>query len=266
MKMKTKFRTKGLVISLLWLALFAGCATPESSSLDPTAMAEPPDKILIIGNSLIATYEDMGRQGLDYHLEQLAGSATPPLDLQADALYRDGTTLQGFWSETNAREMIREGGYDIVVLQEDLPMTDVDTFKAVMRKFDEEIKGSGAKTLIYMCWAYNRLGRISMNEIEQAHRDIAEELGIDVAPVGLAFPGALKERPDLYMFYDEGEHPHLIGSYLAANVVYATIFRESPIGLTYLPDMEGGVTVSEEEAAFLQRVAWETVEDYQAQE
>lgn len=243
---------------MLIVLLLVGCGAPA-------ATPEPPDKILIIGNSLIATYEDMGRKGLDQHMELLAGSADPPSVLQADALYQDGAILQDFWLTTNAREMISEDAYDLVILQGDIPETDVDTFQEHVRKFDEEINASGAKTVLYMAWDYERLGWISMEEIAQANHDIAKELGIDVAPVGLAFQRALKEQPGLYMFYD-GEHPHIIGSYLAANVVYATVFGESPIGLSYLPSEEDGVTVTEEEAAFLQRIAWETVQEYQAQE
>jgi hypothetical protein len=44
----------------------------------------------------------------------------------------------------------------------------------------------------------------------------------------------------------------------AVNVVYATLFDESPEGLTYCPR-----GISEDEAAFLQRIAWETVQEYQ---
>ena len=235
----------------------------------PTLTLEPQIKILVVGNSMIATYEDMGRKGLDQHMEQLAGSADPPFVMQADALYKDGATLKNIWETTKAREMISEGGYDIVVLQEDIPETDVATFQDYARKFDAEIKESGAKTVLFMAHAYMRLGWISMEEIAQAHRDIAAELDIDVAPVGLAMKRAMDESRDLGMYmdmyYEDREHPNLHGSYLAANIVYATVFGESPIGLAYLPSEEGGVTVTEEEAAFLQRIAWETVQEYQAQ-
>jgi len=44
---------------------------------------------------------------------------------------------------------------------------------------------------------------------------------------------------------------------------YATVFGKNPIGIAYLP-VVGRVT--EEEAAFLQRIAWETIQEYQAQQ
>ena len=74
-----------------------------------------------------------------------------------------------------------------------------------------------------------------MAEIARAHRDAAGELNVDVAPVGLAWLRAMKERPDLDLFVADREHPSLYGTYLATNVVYATVFDKSPINLTYVP-------------------------------
>ena len=115
--------------------------------------------------------------------------------------------------------------------------------------------------MLFMAWGYERLGWITMEEIAQAHRDIATELGVDVAPVGLAWQRAMKERPELDMYIADREHPSVYGTYLAVNVVYATVFGESPAGLAYRPS-----GISEDETAFLQRIAWETVRDFFAQQ
>jgi hypothetical protein len=84
----------------------------------------------------------------------------------------------------------------------------------------------------------------------------------------------MEERPELDMFSTDEVHPSLYGTYLAVNVVYATVFGESPVGLAYVPpDRNFAVStgkviegMSEEEAAYLQRIAWETVQEYQAQQ
>jgi len=238
-------------------------AVPPTETTPPTL--EPQIKILVVGNSYTATYVDMGRKGLDLHLEKLALSATPPMVIETEAFYEDGATLEIMWGFSKLHELISEGNFDIVILQGDIPESDVETFQEYARKFDEEIKESGAKTMLYMTWGYNRLGWISTEEIAQAHDEIATELGIEVAPVGLALQRLQNEWPDWDMFYDAGEHPHLIGSYLAVNVVYATLFGESPIGLTYQPSLEDGVFVSKDMAEIMQRIAWETVQEYQAQ-
>ena len=57
-------------------------------------------------------------------------------------------------------------------------------------------------------------------------------------------------------------HQSAQGAYLAVNVVYLTIFGTKNTGkLTHLL---GGITITEEEATFLQRIARETVNDYAA--
>ena len=114
--------------------------------------------------------------------------------------------------------------------------------------------------MFYMTWPYQRLNWISIEEISEAHRNISTELEASVAPVGVAFERSRAERPDLKMLGSDNEHQSIHGMYLAAAVVYTTLFDKSPIGLGYYP-----VGVSDEEAAFLQRVAWETVQEWKTQ-
>jgi hypothetical protein len=195
-------------------------------------------------------------------LERLAGSADPPLVIKADRFTQGGAPLERLWrkySAARATNAIDLSAYDLIVLQEDLPETNVSTFHDYARQFDAEIKKAGSRPILLMAWSYQRLGWITMEEIAQAHRAIATELGTVVAPVGLAWQRAMKERPGLDLYAADREHPSIYGTYLAVNVVYAMISGKSPVGLTYFPS-----GVAEEEAAFLQRIAWETVREYRA--
>jgi hypothetical protein len=217
-------------------------------------------------------------------MEQLAASADPPLVTETDMTGGGHkSSLELVWTWTDAVEMIGTGDFDLVVLQEDLPLTDVATFYEFARKFDTEIKNSGAETVLLMHWYYEvpenatepRLYHpITIEEIAQAHRDIATELGAEVAPVGLAWQRVMEERPEMDLYNANGFHPSIYGTYLAANVVYATVLGKDPGGLAYLPPegiytLANGETVSgitEEEAAFLQQIAWETVQEYEEQQ
>ena len=274
-----RWQLLGVVLTVLFLS---GCSSttptpepkptstpiPPTNTPAPTATPKLPDKILFIGNSFTYWHE------LDLMMSQLADSSSPPLNIEAESVTRSGASLEKMWELTNAPEVIKEGDYDVVVLQGDIPESDVETFQEYARRFVEEIKKAGAEPVLFMAWSYERLGWITMDEIAQAHFDIAMELGVDVAPVGLAWQQAMKERPELDMYSSDGEHPSIYGSYLAVNVVYATVFGESPVGLAYRPPENyyplstGGYTrgVTDEEAAFLQRIAWETVQEYQAQQ
>jgi hypothetical protein len=215
----------------------------------------PPERILFVGNSFTYIHD-----GLETHVRQLAASATPPRIVQADSSTKGGATLRIQFDRAEVHAAIRDGAYDVVVLQEDIPeLTEhsVEPFFEYARLFDGEIRSSGARTLFYMTWPYERLNWISLAAIAQAHRDISAELGALVAPVGVAFEHATEQRPELDMLIQDREHESLAGIYLAASVIYATLFGESPEGLTYAP-----IGVSAEQAAYLQRVAWETVQEW----
>lgn len=216
------------------------------------AVPAPPRTILFIGNSL--TYS---QKGLYYHLEQLTSSANPPVAVHADRSVQGGATLKTLWEKAEPRALIGKGIYDVVILQEDIPEIDVESFRQYARNFVGEIRKAGSRPVLLMAWAYRRLGWISMAEIARAHREAARELSVDVAPVGLAWERAMKERPDLDLFVADREHPSLYGTYLATNVVYATVFGESPVELAYVP-----AGMSPEAAAFLRRIAWDTYQEW----
>jgi hypothetical protein len=178
----------------------------------------------------------------------------------------------------------------VVLLQESLQDTDVDTFHEYARKFDAKIKETGAETVPFMAWTLS-YSDLTVEEIAEAHSDIATELGLKVAPAGLAWQRTMEERPELNLFVMDGIHPNIYATYLTTNVVYATVFGQNPSDLAYLPSLHGRDCtaedkdeatpdpslaayfqgrgpdcMTEEEAAFLRRVAWETVEEYQAQQ
>jgi len=107
-------------------------ATPPP--MPPTPTPESPNKILFVGNSFT-----FWNTGLEYHRKKLAGSAAPPRVIEAAAVVKAGAPLKQMWEYTNTREKIGEGAYDVVVLQEDIPETLVDTVHEYARKFDAEI-------------------------------------------------------------------------------------------------------------------------------
>lgn len=217
-----------------------------------------PTRLLLVGNSF--TFYN---GGVENHLRLLAESEHPPRLLQADRAAKGGATLKILQNQEWLHEKIREGLYDLVILQEDIPeLTEhsVAPFQEQVRLFDREIRGVGGNTALFMTWPYERLNWVSLEQIEQVHGAISRELNIPVAPVGTAFQRALRERPGLAMLGPDREHQTLHGTYLAANVIYAVVFGKNPKGLSYFP-----LGVSAEEAAFLQDIAWATVTHWQKQ-
>lgn len=212
-------------------------------------------RLLFVGNSL--TYYN---GGLETHVRLLAASATPPRIIVADRATQGGATLRTLHGLPSVHERIRQGRYDRVILQDDIPeFADhrLEPFREYVQRFDEEIRANGGRTVLFMAWPYERLGWISLEEISEAHRRVGSELDLPVAPVGWAFRRSIESRPEIPMLGKDREHETLHGTYLAACVHYATLFGVSPEGLRYRPD-----GVSDNEAAFLQSIAWQTVRSW----
>ena len=247
---------RALSLSLFTALLFGACKPLQAPRSTMGSLTPAPGKLLLVGDSFTFC-----NGGLENHVKQLAASARPPRSITADSATQGGATLKVLYGKQSVHDKIRDGGYDVVILQDDIPeLTEhsVAPFFEYARLFNQKIRGIGSKTVLFMAWPYERLNWVTLAEITQAHRDLGRELGVPVAPVGVAFQRALAERPALAMLGGDKEHESIHGTYLAANVIYATLFRESPAGFKYYPP-----GVSAEEAAFLQRIAWETVQAWQ---
>ena len=77
-----------------------------------------------------------------------------------------------------------------------------------------------------------------------------------VIPAGLAFARAREKQPELNLYAPDKRHPSLAGTYLAACTTFAALTGRSPVGNSYLANIDAPT------AAFLQNVAWETVQEY----
>jgi hypothetical protein len=229
---------------------------------------------LFIGDSFTYVLRDF--------FPKLAASASPPIIIENKLICISSAPLSFHWGNRSTLEEIRTGKWDVVVLQEDVAgnWLGVDKFPEYARKFHEEIKKTGAETILYMTWPWGTLPTPSIEQIAEVYNKTGADLGVKVAPVGLAWQRSLQERPELELLGNDRVHPSPYGVYLVLCVFYATLFERSPVGSTYrmadaprlaVPGfvfwyMPQGWQLTDEEAAFLQRVAWETVQEYQAKQ
>jgi hypothetical protein len=187
--------------------------------------SQPSTRILFIGNSYTFI-----NGGIDKQLKELAPS------VDAECIAAGGYTLEKHWTEGNAVQKIHEGKWDYVILQEQsqFPIINQKKFYDFVRKFDEEIQRSGAKTILLMTWERpdsRELG-VTTDNLAAAYIAVGKELGIKVAPAGLAFARSVRSKPELALYSQDG-HPTAEGTYLAACVLYKTIFENSPVGNPY---------------------------------
>jgi len=205
-----------IVICAALLIAITLCARPVST------------RVLFIGNSYTCFNEGIG--GV---LDGLAPGN------ESTQIAPGGYSLEMHWNDGTARKAMRPGKFKYVLLQEQSqnPIFSPAKFREFCAKFDAEIKKNGAETVLLMTWERPDsiaagAGATTAN-LEKAFNAIGRELGIKVAPVGLAFERSLKNRPDIKLITGPDGHPTAYGTYLAACVIYATIFKKSPAGNPY---------------------------------
>jgi hypothetical protein len=215
-----------------------------------------PESVLFIGNS-----HTERNGGLGWMVGNFVAAEGTDRPYQQTALTEGGVSLEYHWDH-GAAEVIRDGDFDAVVLQGYLAASETGTIEPFLeyaRRFDEVIRASGAETVFFMTWPNGVDDWSTLEDVVEAHRTIATELGAPVAPAALAFEQARAERPDLELIGPDRVHATWAGAYLAAATVYATLFDRSPEGLPYAFGLDPEV------ASFLQRVAWETVSEWETE-
>ncbi|NIO68117.1 MAG: hypothetical protein GTN71_03430 [Anaerolineae bacterium] len=251
---------------LCWIAsllLFLSSCAPSAGtpSADPTSTQQSDPvtlQILFIGNSHMYT------NNLPRMFARLAeaGGHKANVDMAA----KTGYSLEDHVTDSDTLEKIDSAKWDIVVLQENMFIPGVESKRnehmfPAARFLDQKIRNNGAQTIFFMTWASawhiadNRLADFVDDQarISVGYQTIAQELDAPVAPVGIAFEKSLQQRPDLFLWKgDDYLHANGMGTYLAACVLYAFIYRESPEGLSYMPRPE-------DTARFLQSIAAQTV-------
>jgi hypothetical protein len=211
-------------------------------------------RVLFLGNSY--TYVN----DLPSTFARLAGSAGRPV--QVSMVANGGETLAQHAAATDSQSAIVSQRWTYVVLQEqsDTPATwagRVSMYPAV-RTLDGQIESAGATPLLFMAWAH----RDGMPEsgladyaamqlqIDNAYLAIAREQQVPVAPVGYTWLAIRRDHPEISLWGDDGSHPNGAGTYLAACVFYAAIFRQSPSGLSYHGGIDDGqARILQDEAA-----------------
>jgi hypothetical protein len=207
-----------------------------------------PLRVLFIGNSQINCIRDIPE--IVEELSRSDKSRSIPLIL-AEEVAVGGVGLEGYWKEGLALKRIAAGGWDWIVINEIVYSFGASSarYQEYARKFAAEAKKAGARTLFF-----------ATAEVENAkarqevmYRDavaMARESGGRVAGGGMAWPKAWARRPMFDFYHTDRAHPNAQGYYLNACVIFSALTGGSPEGLH-------PAGLGEEEAGFLQKIAWE---------
>ena len=225
------------------------------------APAETPPRavrVLFIGNSL--TYVN-DLPGIVAAMAETAGGTAPI----CRAVVGGGFNLEDHWDRGEAAKALEQEKWDFVVLQQG-PSASPEGREVLVRfarRFDPFIRRAGAKPAVYMVWP-SAARRQDFGGVSDSYRMAARGIGAALLPAGEAWRIAEKKAPRLKLYSEDGLHPTVAGSYLAAAVIYARLFGRSPIGLPARLTLRSGATVEvpSEDARLLQEAAAKANEEY----
>ncbi len=225
---------KTLVTLLLLLAGIAALSAAERTDSV---------RVLFIGNSY-TYYNDLPEMVSRLASELPAGESMAIAHRQFTP---GGCTLRKHWNNEALRDSIASGRWDYVVIQENSSVPAKST-ASVMResypyaaKLDSLVKSCNpeAKVIYYMTWGHKNgcqkkhdgyplidtydgmQGRVMTSYLEMAYDNDSW-----CAPVGMAWRSMRALRPDVELYNPDCTHPSEAGSYLAANVILATILQK----------------------------------------
>ena len=250
-------------IVVIWLSSVAlASETPSVKSLTVTN----PSHLLLVGNSYLYY-----NNSLHHHLLRMVISAG--LFVHDDTKFKSATINGARLIHHDVANYLKPGqlGFDepfqVVILQghSTAVLTEENSalFANSVKQHSESIRRRGGEVALYMTPAYvlphklQRSGR--MRDIVSLYTKVGNEVDALVIPVGLAFEESYRRRPDLQLHrsYD-GTHPSLLGTYLGAATVFASLYNQSPIGNSY--DYFGEIDA--DTRLFLQQVAHDTVNQF----
>jgi hypothetical protein len=124
------------------------------------------------------------------------------------------------------------------VLQEQStrPITDPDKMWRDVKTLADAAKKVNAKLVLYETWAREGLPG-TQDSLTHVYHKAASDVHAVIAPVGevwsafRAQEGTIPAGTHSALFRADGSHPSPLGTYLAATVLYQTLYGKSPVGL-----------------------------------
>ena len=163
-------------------------------------------------------------------------------------------------SDTNTYEPYEEKDIDVVIMMDCslCPINDErkDSFYKYVKKHSETIRSKGIEPILFMSWPYKN--KPEMQEmLEKEFFKAAKLNNLRLIPAGQALLYINKNFPNINLYTKDLRHPSKEGTYLASLIIFSSLSNKSPIGNTYIMDLDPGV------AEILQKAAWTTYKNFQ---
>jgi hypothetical protein len=212
--------------------------------------------VLFVGNSLTQVND------LPTAFKKFAGASVLHFDVDVSSIAPGGAFLSDHWKRGDVVARLRSQHPNFLILQGQStePLSAPKNFAYYAGLFKTEADRVHTTTVLFSTWArptgdpYYKDATSGGSPAEMqarlnsAYASLAQSMGATLAPVGVAWERAHNVAPKLELL-DGTQHPSPIGTYLAAAVLFETVFKTSAVGSTYYG------TLPQPTAQALQRIA-----------
>jgi hypothetical protein len=216
--------------------------------------------VLFLGNSYTAS------NNLPNMISTIANSMGDYLSTESNLI--GGATLQTHVNNSNSNNLIMNGEWDYVVLQEQsqypsFPLwqveEDVFPYAAQLNELIINYNNCG-QTVFFMTWGRENgdQGNCAnwppvctyegMDDlIQERYMIMASENGAILSPVGAVWRYIRDSEYNIDLYSSDGSHPSFLGSYVAAVCFYTTLFEKDPLEIPWNEEFN----VSEEDVEII---------------
>ncbi len=213
-------------------------------------------KVLFIGNSMTFYW------AIPESLEAMLETGTTELRIEPHRSLHGGKWLEFHYNNTDAVDLIKNGGFDFVVLQEGSghPLKDPDLFFEYAEKFDSVIRKSGAHSLLYPSPIHLENTDAERREVMQRFVEISKKIDAQIIPVCETLRLCYAERPDVVWHNSDGVHMGMHGGYAVACTFYTALTNGAPFPPPAILAQQ--VEIDPDLAVFIQEKAMQAVKAY----
>ena len=104
-----------------------------------------------------------------------------------------------------------------------------DTFQVYVQKYSEIIRDKNAEPMLFMSWPYKNKPEM-INSLRDVFVNTANKNNLLLIPAGEAFYRFNSSYPEIDLYTKDLRHPSKEGTYLAAAVVFASLYGKATAG------------------------------------
>lgn len=202
--------------------------------------AAPAISVFFIGNSLTQAND------LPEAFKQFAAASSLHAQIEVHSITPGGALFYDHWKRGEAIALLRQYHPTFLVLQGQStePLFSPQNFSYYAGLFKTEADRVGAVTVLFSTWArpvgdpYYKDPSSGGSPAEMqtllnsAYASLAQNLDVRLASVGLAWEKSHRDAADIKLL-DGTQHPSMAGTYLAAAVLFRTLFSTEAASSTY---------------------------------